>query len=96
MHFVLAVDGLQVLDLALCNKPAFVQEHNALADLLDVVHQVRSHQHAPLTVSHRRVQRLEHEITCCSVETVGRLIGDDHLWVVDDGAGEFGGLPHAC
>ena len=55
VHFVLAVDGLQVLDLALCNEPSFVQQNNAFADLLDVVHQVRGHQHAPLTVPHRRV-----------------------------------------
>ena len=95
VHFVFAVDGLQVLDLALCNEPSLVQEHNAFADLLDVVHQVRGHQHAPLAVSHRRVQGLEHEITRRSVETVGRLIRDDHLRVVNDGAREFGGLPHA-
>ncbi|GIR07696.1 MAG: hypothetical protein CM15mP18_0250 [Methanobacteriota archaeon] len=55
VHFVLAVDGLQVLDLALCNEPSLVQQNNAFADLLDVVHQVRGHQHAPLTVPHRRV-----------------------------------------
>ena len=70
-------------------------ENNSFADLLDVVHQMRSHQHAPLTVSHRRVQRLEHEITCGSVETVRGFVGDDRLWMVNDGASEFGGLPHA-
>ena len=40
-------------------------------------------------------QRLEHEITCGSVETVRRFVCDDHLWIMDDGAREFGGLPHA-
>ena len=86
MDFNLPINGFQVFDFPLGCKGSFVQENDVLAHSLDVVHEVAGHQNRPVCIVDHGVERGDHEFSRFHVESVGRLIGDEQVGVVDDGA----------
>ena len=87
--------GLQELRLAaLRDDPAVADHDEVVGDHLDLVQQVRREQHGAALVG-VVAEQVAHPADAGRVESVGRLVEDQHLRVADQRGGDPEALPHA-